>query len=149
MLCWIVNRKVLLTASACTRLPTSILRWGSPVERRDDLLIGFLLLEHQELRLLRRHVALSDADRRFLRSQRLHVHRTLLLRGPALFNQRTIAVPCNLRQFGIGSRLLQSCLKLNQGALGLGNLMIELRGGDLGQKLPLLNLVADIDVSSI
>ena len=106
------------------------------VERRDDLLIGFLLLEHQGLRLLRRHVALSDADRRFLRSQRLHVHRTLL-RGPALFNQRTIAVPCNLRQFGIGSRLLQSCLKLNQGALGLGNL-IELGAAISARSYPCL-----------
>ena len=75
--CWIVNME-----SAAYRIGLhqaahiDIALGDHSVERRDDLLIGFLLLEHQELRLLRRHVALSDADRRFLRSQRLHVHRT-------------------------------------------------------------------------
>ena len=46
------------------------------VERRDDALIGLLLAEHLQLRLLRRDVGLRDADRGFAaRLQRLHVDR--------------------------------------------------------------------------
>ena len=44
-------------------------------------------------------------------------------------------------------RLLQRCLELRQGGFGLGDLMVELGRGDLGQQLALLDRVADIDVA--
>src|SRR5208282_137669 len=48
------------------------------------------------------------------------------------------------------SRLAFACcsLRLSEGRLRLRDLMLELRGGDLHEQLPSLNVAADIDVAS-
>ena len=57
-----VNMKVPLAASACTRLPISMLRWVmTPSNGATTLLIGLLLVQHLQLRLLGHDIGLRDA----------------------------------------------------------------------------------------
>ena len=116
------------------------------VERSDDLLIGLLLSEHAQLLLLGIHVGLRNADRCLLGLECLGVDSALLLGVPALLDQRLVAVPRYLRQLRIRLRLLQRRLELRERCLGLQDLVVEFRHGNLGQQLPLLDAIPDVDL---
>ena len=60
-----VNMKVPVVASACTRLPMSMLRWVmTPSNGATTLLIELLLVQNLELSLLGHDVGLRDRRRR-------------------------------------------------------------------------------------
>ena len=86
-------------------------------------------------------------DRRLLRLEGLDVDCALLLRRPALVDQRSVAIPGHLRQHQVSFGLLLHGFQLNQGRLVLRDLMLELRRGNLGEQLPLLHMIADIHVA--
>src|SRR5207245_1570211 len=76
------------------------------VERGDDALVSLLLIEHEELRLLRLYVRLRDGERCLLRLEGLYVDGPLLLGHPALADEWAVTVPGHLRQIHIRLRLL-------------------------------------------
>ena len=78
------------------------------VERRDDALIGLLLVQHVELRLLGDDVGLRDARPRLPGACSVCSSiGALLLRQPALLDQRLVAIPGDLRKLAVRLRLLQ------------------------------------------
>ncbi len=117
------------------------------VERGDDALIGLLLPEHLEQRLLRRHIGLRNVDRGLPRLQGESIGVTLLRGHPAFIDQRAVAPPGHPCKLHIRLRLLHRCLELLQRRFRLGDLVVELRGDDLDQQLALLHVVADIDIA--
>src|SRR4029077_16199980 len=78
------------------------------VKWRDHALIILLLQQNVELLLLGDEVRLRDADRRGLGIYRLLVDGALLLRQPALVDQRLVAAPGDIRKIGARLRLTQS-----------------------------------------
>ena len=119
------------------------------VERGDDALVGLLLIEHLEQGLLRRHVALRNADRGLSRPQGQSVGISLLRGHPTLVDQRAVAVPGHLCEILVRVRLLQGCLVLDQRSLGLGDLVVELRDADLRQQLSCLHPIADVGAALV
>ena len=101
------------------------------VERRDHALIGFLLVQDPQLRLLCRDIRLRDGDRGLARLETQAIGIALLLRDPTLMDERLVAIPGDLGEIAIGFRLLQRCLQLRERPLGLRNLMLKLGGRDL------------------
>src|SRR5262249_23556211 len=71
----------------------------------------------------------------------------LLLRKPTFADKWIIAVPGHLCQIQVGLRLLLRRLELRQRGFCLGDLVIELRRGDLDQKLPLFYPITDVHVA--
>ena len=72
------------------------------VERRDDPLIGLLLAEHLDLRLLGDNIGLGDAHRGLLRCKGQPVVIALLQRQPALFYEARVASIGHPREFAAG-----------------------------------------------
>ncbi len=104
------------------------------VERGDDLLIGLLLAQHQQLGLLRLDGGVINLFRLLLRRIGQAIGVALLLGGPALPHQNRVAAPSDPGQFTVRLGLPARCLGLSQAGLGLGDLVVELRGGDRRQR---------------
>ncbi len=119
------------------------------IERGDDALIGLLLIKHLQLRLLRHHVGLGNAECGLPRMKREPVDIALLRGDPAFFDEPLVPVPRHLRQVPVCLRLFHRRPELNQRGLRLGDLMIELRRDDLGQQLPLFHAIADVGVALV
>src|SRR6516225_785583 len=124
-----------------------------PVEWCDDTLISFLLTQDRQLRLLGLDVCLRDIERALLCLQSQAVGVALLLGDPPLLDQLAVAAPCHLSEVLVSLCLTECGLHLRERRLCLCDLMVELRRGDLGEKLPGLDVVADshlalVDVSA-
>jgi hypothetical protein len=118
-----------------------------PVERRNDPLIGLLLLEHLDLGLLRLDGGGARIGRLRLRREVQAVGVALLLRGPALPDQDVVTRPVMRRELPIRLSLEQGCCVLCQGRLRLGDLVVELGGADHREQIARLDPRADIDVA--
>jgi hypothetical protein len=100
-----------------------------------------------DLRLLRRDIRLCNADGSLLSLEILAIDVALLQRHPAFVHERLVACPSRGGKIGIGLLLAQGCLALTERGLGLGDLMVDLGCRDLGEDLPCLHMVADIDIA--
>lgn len=100
-----------------------------------------------DLRLLRRDIRLCNADGGLLSLEILPIDVALLQRHPAFVHERLVARPSRGGKIGIGLLLAQGCLALTERGLGLGDLMVDLGCRDLGEDLPCLHMVADIDIA--
>jgi hypothetical protein len=119
------------------------------VEGSDDALIILLLMQHRDLRLLGGNVRLGYANCRLLRLEPEPVRIALLRGHPPFFDQRLVALPGHVRKIRIGLVLAQRRLRLAEVGLRLLDLMVELWSGDLGEKLALLDVVADVDIALV
>ncbi len=118
------------------------------VERRHYALIVLLLVQHLKLRFLLLDVGLSHRDRRVLCGESQPVGIALLRCDPALIDQRLVTPPRHGGEVAIGLGLLQCCFQLGERRLGLRDLMIKLRRGDLREQLAGLDVIADVDVAA-
>ena len=66
-----------------------------------------------------------------------------------MLDQWTVASPGHPRELLVRLRLLHRRLELRKRRLGLGDLVVELRGDDLHQQLPLLHVIADVDIALV
>src|SRR5580692_1337749 len=72
---------------------------------------------------------------------------TLLLRHPTLPYENGVAAPSDPGQLTVCLDLPARRLGLRQIRFGLGDLMVELRGGDRRQEIARLHARADIDIA--
>ena len=117
------------------------------VERRDDALVGLLLLEYPNLGFLGGNIRLGHAHRGLLRLQGQAIVVALLKREPSLLDQIAVARIGDLGELTACLGLLQRRLVLGQRRLGLRNLVVEFRRGDFRQQGSGLDPIADVDVA--
>ena len=117
------------------------------IERGDDLLIGLLLAQHQQLGLLRLDGGVISLLCLLLSRIGQAIGVALLLGDPALPHQNRVAPPSDPGQFTGRLGLAMGGFGLRQIGLGLGDLVVELRGGDRRQQVARLHLRADIDIA--
>ena len=117
------------------------------IERRHDALIGLLLLENPYLGFLGGNIRQRHSDRSLLSLQGQPIIVSLLKREPSLLDQIAVARIGDLGEVTACLRLLQCRLVLGQRRLGLRDLVVELRGGDIRQQGSRLDPIADVDVA--
>ncbi len=117
----------------------------TPSNGADHALIDLLLVQHPQLRLLRRDIRLRDLDRSVpaLKAQPIGI--ALLRRDPAFLHQRLIAVPGDLGEIAVGLCLLQRGAHLGECGFGLCDLMVKLGRRYFDQQLTGLDAAADVD----
>ena len=103
------------------------------VERSHNALVGFLLLKYANLSFLRGNIGLSHSHCSLLRLQGQTIIVALLEREPSLPDQIAVTRIGDLREVPACLCLVQCGLDLGQRRLGLRNLVVELRGGDVRQ----------------
>ena len=117
------------------------------IERGDHLLIDFLLVCILQLGLHRCGVVLRRLRRMLLSLKSISIGVALLPRHPALIDEYRVASPGGLGKRAVGCILAGRGLGLLETVLQLSNLVIDFRGGDLGEELPGLDVIADVDIA--
>ena len=92
---------------------------------------------------------MGNRDRRLLSVKGQAVGVALLRRHPSFLDQITVAIIGDAREVPACLRLLQRRTILAQSSFGLGDLVIELRGGNLRQKIASLHMIAYIDLAHL